>query len=120
VTDEFYQRRHTQRLADVVHIDDQDGDARQHEEVRGRHRDTWDLTGAIAQVHDFARRQYRVHEGRDEEPDSELARLVLEDPLHDPGRKLSHRQLNDDHRDREHERREAHHRGRDGGQDRGN
>jgi hypothetical protein len=29
-----------------------------------------------------------VHEGRDEEPDRELARLVAKDPLHDPGREL--------------------------------
>jgi hypothetical protein len=59
-----------------------------------------------------------MHERGDEEPDGELAGLIAEDPLHDPGRELPHRQLNDNHRDGEHERRGAHHRDRDRRQDR--
>ena len=118
LTDEFDQRRYAQRLADVVHVDHQGGDTRQHEEVRRRHGDARNLPCAIAPVHDLADRQHGVHEGRDEEPDRELAGLVAKDPLHDPGRELPHRQLDDDHRDRQHERREAHHRDRDRGQDR--
>ncbi len=58
-----------------------------------------------------------MHERRDEEPDRELARLVSQDALHDPGRELTHGQLDDDHRDREYERGQADHRARDGGQD---
>jgi hypothetical protein len=56
------------------------------------------LPCAIAPVHNLADRQHGVHEGRDEEPDRELAGLVAKDPLHDPGRELPHRQLDDDHR----------------------
>ena len=88
VTDEFDQRRYAKRLADVVHVDHQGRDTRQHEEIRRRHGDAWNLPCAIAAVHNLADRQHSVHEGRDEEPDGELAGLVAKDPLHDPGREL--------------------------------
>ncbi len=117
VTDEFDQRRYAQRLTDVVYVDHQGGDTRQHEEVRRRHGDARNLPCAIAPIQNLADRQHGVHEGRDEEPDRELAGFVAKDPLHDPGRELPHRQLNHDHRDRQHERREAHHRDRDRAQD---
>ncbi len=58
-----------------------------------------------------------MHESRDEQSDRELARLVAQDALHDPWRELTHGQLDDDHRDREHERGQADHRSRDGGED---
>ena len=56
VTDEFDQRRYAQRLADVVHVDHQIGDTRQHEEVRRRHGDARNLPCAIAPVHNLADR----------------------------------------------------------------
>ena len=46
----------------------------------------------------------------DEDSDCELTRLVLQDPLHDPWRKLTHRELHDDHSDRKHKRCQADHR----------
>ena len=118
VTDELDHRRHPQRLADVVHVDHQGRNARQHEDVRRRHGDARNLSCAVALVHDFADRQHGVHEGCDEEADRELTGLVAKDALHDPGRELPHRQLDDDHRDGEYERRKAHHRDRDRVQDR--
>ncbi len=51
-----------------------------------------------------------MYESGDEEADCELTRLVLQDPLHDAGRELPHRELDDDHRDREDKSRQAHHR----------
>ena len=50
VTDEFDQRRDAQRLADVVHVDHQGGDTRQHEDVRCRHGDARNLPRAVAPV----------------------------------------------------------------------
>lgn len=44
-----------------------------------------------------------VHEGRNEEADRELAGLVLEDTLHDARRELTHRELDDHHRNSEDE-----------------
>ena len=115
--DELDQRRHPQRLADVVHIDHQGGDAREHEHVRRRHGDARNPPRAVPAVDHLSRRQHGMDEGRDEQPDRELAGLIAEDPLHDPRRELPHRQLDDDHRDREHERRQAHHRDRNRVQD---
>jgi hypothetical protein len=43
--------------------------------------------------------------------------LVPQDALHDARRKLTHGELDDDHRDREHERGQTHHRGGDGRKD---
>jgi hypothetical protein len=60
-----------------------------------------------------------VHERGDEESDRKLARLVAEDLLHDPGRELPHRQLDDNHGDRQNEGCQTRHRDRDRRQDRG-
>ena len=68
-------------------------------------------------IGDLAEREERVDERGDEEADRELARLVPQDALDDPRRELAHRELDDDHRDRQHERGEAHHRGGDGRKD---
>jgi hypothetical protein len=85
VTDEFDQRRYAQRLADVVHVHHQCGDACEHEKIRRRDGDARNLPCAVAPVQNLADRQHGVHEGRDEEPDCELAGLVAKNPLHDPG-----------------------------------
>ena len=57
-----------------------------------------------------------MHERRDEEQ-SRAGWLVSQDALHDPRGELTHRELDDDHRDREDERGQADHRPRDGGED---
>ena len=53
---------------------------------------------------DLAQREHRVGEGGHEEADRDLAGLVLQERLHDPGRELTHRELDDDHRDGQDER----------------
>ena len=58
----------------------------------------------LADTH-VAHREHGVGERRDEHADRELARPVAQDRLHDPRRELAHRELDDDHRDRQDERR---------------
>ena len=100
-------------------VDDQHRDADEDEHERGQDRDSGDVAGAVAVVRHLAEREDRVHEGRDEETDRELTGLVLEDALHDPRRELAHRELDDHHRDRQHESGQADHRRRDGAEDLG-
>ncbi len=118
LADELDERGDPQRLADVLHVDDEHRDADEHEDERRDDRDAGHLTGAVTVVRDLPDGEDRVDERRDEEADRKLARLVAQDALDDPRRELPHRELHDDHRDRQHERREAHHRRRDGRQDR--
>ena len=80
-------------------------------------RDARHLPGAVAVVDHLAYGEDGMHEGRYEEPDCELARLVAQDALDDARGELSHCELHDDHRDREHQRGQADHRRCDGGQD---
>ena len=77
-------------------------------------RDAGHVAGAVTVVRHLAQGEDRVHERRDEQTDRELARFVAQDALHDARRELAHRELNDNHRDRQHERGQAHHRGSDG------
>ena len=110
LADELDQGRDAQRLPDVLHVDDQHNDAGEDEQERRVERDARHPARPVTLVGDRAERQQRVDERRDEQPDRELARLVPEDPLNDPRRELAHRQLDDDHRDRQHEGRQADHR----------
>ena len=113
LADEFDQRRDSQRLPDVLYVDDEHRDARKNEQERGHDRDAGHVASAVTVVCHLAQGEDRVHERRDEQTNRKLARLVAQDALHDARRKLAHRELNDDHRDRQHERRQAHHRGSD-------
>ena len=72
---------------------------------------TWPC--AVAVDRHLAEGEDGVDKGRDEETDRELARLVSQNALHDARRELTHGELDDDHRDRENERGQAHHRGSD-------
>ena len=113
VANEFDERGNSECLADVVHVDDEDRDAQENENKRRYERDAWHVAGAVAVDGHLAEREDGVDEGRDEETDRELARLVPQNALHDARRKLTHGELDDDHRDRENERGQAHHRGGD-------
>ena len=90
-------------------------DKNEHE--RRHDRDAGHVARAVAVDRHLAEREDGVDERRDEESDRELARLVPQDALHDARRELAHRELDDDHRDREDERGQAHHRGGDGRKD---
>ena len=89
----------------------------ENEDERRHERDAWHVARAVAVDGHLAEREDGVDEGRDEEADRELARLVPQNALHDARRKLTHGELDDDHRDRENERGQAHHRGGDGRKD---
>ena len=117
VADEFDERRDAECLADVVHVYDEDCDAHENEYESRYDRDAWHVARAVAVDGHLAEREDGVDESRDEEADRELARLVPKNALHDAGRKLTHGELDDDHRDRENERGQAHHRGGDGRKD---
>ena len=117
VADEFDERRNAECLADVVYVHDEDRDAHENEDERRYERDAWHVARAVAVDGHLAEREDGVDEGRDEETDRELARLVPQNALHDARRKLTHGELDDDHRDRENERGQAHHRGGDGRKD---
>ena len=101
----------------MVHVDDENRDAGQDEQERRHDRDARHLAGAVAVVDHLADGEDGVNERRDEEADRELARLVAQDALDDARGELTHRELDDDHRDRQHQRGQADHRRRDGGQD---
>jgi len=81
---QLHQCGHPQRLAHVVHVHDENGDAGQGEHERHDDRDAGHLT-RLARVTrlDLADREESVHERRDEQADGELARTVAEQPLHD-------------------------------------
>jgi hypothetical protein len=117
VADEFDERRNAECLADVVYVHDEDCDAHEDED-EGRHdRHAWHVARAVTVDGHLAKREDRVDEGRDEESDRQLAWLVSQDPLHDARRKLTHGELDDNHRDRENERGQTHHRGGDSRED---
>ena len=101
----------------MVYVHDEDRDAHENEDEGRYDRHAWHVARAVAVDGHLAEREDRVDEGRDEETDRELAWLVPQDALHDARRKLTHGQLDDDHRDRENERRQTHHRGGDGRKD---
>jgi hypothetical protein len=84
LADELDQRRDAQRLTDVVHVHDEHRDADEDEHECCHDRDPWNVARAIAVVGHLADREDRMHKSGDEEADRELARLVLEDALHDP------------------------------------
>ena len=113
--DELDQGRHAQGPADVVHVEDQDHDARHHHDEGDDDRQTWHRVPFDV---DLAEREDRVGERCHEQADGDLAWLVLQERLHDARRELTHRELHDDHRDGEDEGCKAHHRQRDGRQDR--
>ena len=115
--DELDQRGDAKRLANVVYVDDQHRDADENEQEGSQQRDSGHLARTVAVVDDLADGEDRMDERRDKEPDRELARLVSQDALHDARGELTHRQLDDDHRDREDERGETDHRACDGGED---
>ncbi len=114
-SDELDQGRDAEGPADVVHVEDQDHDARHHHDEGHDDRQTWH--GVAVDV-DLAEREDRVGERCHEQADGDLAWLVLQERLHDARRELTHRELYDDHRDGEDEGGKAHHRQRDGRQDR--
>ena len=57
----------------------------------------------------LAHGKHGMNEGRDEDADGQLARLVAKKVLHDARRELAHGQLHHHHRDGQHEGREGHH-----------
>lgn len=111
LTRELDQSRHPQGLTDVVHIHDQDGDARQRQHERGDYRGSGYLS-RLTRVSRFnlPDREQGVDERRDEQTDSELAGAVSEQPLNDARRELPHPQLDNDQHDRQYQRCQAHHR----------
>jgi hypothetical protein len=54
-------------------------------------------------------RQHGVRESTDEDANSELARLILQDALDNPCGELTHSELHDDHGDRQYKCRETDH-----------
>ena len=117
LADELDERRDAKRLPDVVHVDDKNRDAGDHEQERGHDRNSRHLAGAVAVVGHLAGGEDGVNESGDEQADRELARLVAQDALDDARGELTHRELDDDHRDRQHQCGQADHRCRDGGED---
>ena len=109
VADELDQRRDAERAADVVHVQHEHGDRGEHEQECDDDRKPRNGAASVAAHADVTRGQHRMRERGDEDADRELTRPIAQDPLHDARRELPHGQLHDDHRDREHEGREAHH-----------
>ena len=101
----------------MVYVHDENCDADENEYKRRHDCDAWHVARAVSVDGHLAEREDRVDESRDEQADRELARLVPQNALHDAGRKLTHGELDDDHRDRKNERGQAHHRGGDGRED---
>jgi hypothetical protein len=118
VADELDQSGHAERLPEVLHVDHQHRDAREHEQEGRQDGDPGNATRSVAVVRHLPQGEDGVDEGGDEETDRELARPVSEDPLDDAGRELAHGQLYHDHRDGQDQRRQADHRHGDRRQDR--
>jgi hypothetical protein len=94
------ERRAAQRDADLVRIDDEHHEAREKERVRHQDGEAGHLplddVGSV-------QRDDGLDERRAEEPDHDLAGMVLEQRAHDPRRELPHSKLRDDERHRQHE-----------------
>ena len=74
---------HAERPTDVVDVEHEDDDADDDEQVRDHDREAG--YGSSVLEHHFAQREHGVDERGDEESDRDLARLVAQDRLHDPG-----------------------------------
>jgi hypothetical protein len=114
VADEVDQARHAQRLAGVVHEEDERHDADEREEVRDGHGHP---RHDVRPVVDAAHAEQRERERGDEQADRQLVAPVAQQGAHDARGELAHRELHGDERHRQHDARQGDHRGGDGAQD---
>jgi hypothetical protein len=100
VADQVDQPDRPQRLAGMVHVQDQRHDAGDHQAERDQDREARDRAALVV---DLSQGEDRLGEGGREQPDGQLAGTILEQRAHDARGELAHGQLHRDQRDGQHQ-----------------